>query len=724
MSEQRSMRSVGNPPVQMTTFVGRRSLITEVTHRLTAARLVTLVGPGGIGKTRLAQRVHPPGRRTVTVRWVLVGELEFGTDGAILEQAVAQACGVRDFSANTPWGALVECLRARPHMLVLDNAEHLIPLVGALVSDLLAAVPSLRIVVTSRQPLGCDGEQQILVPELSPDEGWELLADRAAAVGITLTDQDRPTGAELCQRLDGLPFSIEQAADRLRTMSLEQLLDAVDDRLRLLTGRPRFGDYPTYPSLRAMVTWSWDLCSTAEQILWARCSVFPAGAGWDIAAATHICTDRTRDESVDRVRRSLLDQPIHHDEATLSTIEGQDVLTLLDGLVDKHILITETHPTHTCYRLRETFRLFGQDVLRQRGEDAVLRRRHGHYYCTRTRYAARTWFSPDEIKWLTWAKDSLPNLRAAYVVALGNPDHAVDGLQFATDLARLRIWFFTSSPREGIAWLERGLAAVAAAYPTLTDEQIGHVVAGHTMAGWIALWQGRSAESSLAACHAMLGRGPTPPAVTFLEGTALLLHHGDPGSIALLATAREGFAVAGPDYQGDTHMAELTEATAAAFLGTDDQALDATQRCLDHALAVGAPSAISWARLVRGMATLPRPSCCYGRCCPGAEQPTTGGGARSGPSTPWSGHWPNNSTTTTTPPRPPPSSPTRRGRPQPATHQHRPGRPGTLRPSHSQGRRQRTHRPRTRGLHRCLPTGHGRRPGRSLRRGARPAVRA
>jgi predicted ATPase/DNA-binding CsgD family transcriptional regulator len=602
MSDHRNKTRFGDPPIGLTAFVGRQPQILEISQRLADTRLVTLVGTGGVGKTRLAQQVALRSRRTVTVRWVQLTDLDRTTDAAMLEQAVAHACGIRDFSADTPWDALVDRLTESRHLLILDNAEHLVESVGALVSDLLAAVPTLHILVTSRQLLGCDGEQQIHVPPLTDHEAWELLADRAAAVGVTLDDHDRAHGVRLCRRLDGIPLVIELAVPRLRVMSLDELLDAADDRLRLFTGGPRHGGHPTHISLRAMVAWSWDLCSTAEQTLWARCSVFPEGAGWDLAAASHICTDRTRDDSVDRVRRSLLDQPIHHDEATLSTIEGQDVLTVLDGLVDKHIIVTDTHSTHTCYRLLATFRLFGQDVLHQRGEDAVLRQRHGHYYCTRTRYAARTWFSPDEVKWLSWAQDSLPNLRAAYEVALGNPDHAVEGLQFATDLARLRTWFFLGSPREGIAWLERGLAAVAAAHPTLTDEQINHVVAGHTTVGWIALWQGRSVESSLAACRTMLGRGPTPPAVTFLEGAALLLRHGDPRSIALLATAREGFAAAGPDYRGDTHMAELTEATAAAFLGTDDQALDATQRCLDHALAAGAPSAISWAGLVRAMA--------------------------------------------------------------------------------------------------------------------------
>jgi predicted ATPase/DNA-binding CsgD family transcriptional regulator len=604
MSEQRKATRAGDPPLPLTTFIGRRPQILEVHQRLTDTRLVTLVGTGGIGKTRLAQQIAARYRRTVTVRWVPLVDLDRSTDVAVLEQAVAEVCGIRDFAADTLWDALVECLSDRRHLLILDNAERITEPVGALVSDLLVAVPTLRILVTSRQPLGCDGEQHVHVPPLTDHEAWELLTDRAAAVGVTLAERNRAHGVQLCRRLDGVALAIELAALRLRAMSPEQFLAAVDDRLRLLTGGPRHGGHPTHVSLRAMVTWSWDLCTLAEQILWARCSVFLGDAGWDLAAATHVCTDPAQDDPADRVRRSLLDQPVHRDEATQSTIEGQAVLSLLDGLVDKHIVVADTHPSHTSYRLLETFRLFGQEALRQRGEDAILRTQHSDYYRTRTRQAARSWFSPDEAEWLEWTHLNMPNLRAAFEVVLAHPDRALDGLAFAVNLARLRTWFFTGAPREGSIWLERALDALAATHPTLTDEQTDHAITGHAMAGWIALWHGRPAESYLAACRTLLDRRPTPPAVALLEGTILLLTHADPRSIELLATAREGFTAAGPDHQGDRHMAELGEATASTFTGTRDQALHATHRCLTHALAAGAPSAISWARMTRAMALM------------------------------------------------------------------------------------------------------------------------
>lgn len=576
----RGRARVGDLPTPLTTFVGRRAQILEATERLATNRLLTLLGPGGIGKTRLAQQVAARIKRTSptsTVRWVRLTELDRDTDTATLEQTVAAACDVKNFSGESPWRSLVDRLTDGRHLLVLDNCEHLQP-IGALVSDLLAAAPHLRIVATSRQPLGCEGEQQLPVPPLSTSDGWELLVDRASAAGITLPDSTRTVGEHLCQRLDGIPLAIELAAQRLRGMSAEELLAAVDDRLQLLTGGSRHGGYPTHGSLRAMVEWSWDLCTPPEQTLWARCSVF---AGWDLAAAQDVCADPDADKTIDR----------------------HDILALLDGLVDKQIVIADTTRPHTRYRLLETLRLYGQEIIQQRGEHGILRARHARYYSSQTADAARLWFSPSEMDWLDWAETNTPNVRVTFEYALAAPELTPDALAFATNLARLRLWFFAGSPREGHTWLERALVTMAATHPTLTDPHAqAQVIAGHALAGWIALCQGRAADSSLTTCRALVGNGPTPPPVAFLEGAHLLLTRSDPHSIDLLGEARLGFAEAGSDFRGDQAMAELIEALAAAFTGTRDQAMDITQRCLDHAGAACAPWAFSWARLVRGMA--------------------------------------------------------------------------------------------------------------------------
>jgi DNA-binding CsgD family transcriptional regulator len=251
-----------------------------------------------------------------------------------------------------------------------------------------------------------------------------------------------------------------------------------------------------------------------------------------------------------------------------------------------------------------TIRRYGLDKLREHGDDAVLVARHSAYYRSRTRQAARSWFSPHEVDWQEWAETNLPNLRATFEATLADPDHTVDAVDFAASLTRLRTWFFTGSPREGLDLLHRALATTAATHPTLTDDQLDQVVTGHAMAGWIALWQGRPAQTYLDTCHALIGHRPPPPVVLFLEGAHLLHAHADPRALPLLASAREGFTAAGPDYHGDVTRTEMTEAMAAAFTGTPEQAHEVTRRCLAHAVTAGAERATSWARLVRGIALL------------------------------------------------------------------------------------------------------------------------
>lgn len=598
MPGQRGGPRTGDPAPPRTHFVGRRPEIVVALHRLATYRLVTLLGTGGMGKTRLAQQIRSRIRRSVTVRWVQLVDLDLTTDAAILIQTVADTCGVRDFSAGTAWDALVDTLSTHTHLLILDNADRIVEPLGALVSDLLAAVPTVQILVTSRQPLGCDGEQHLPIPPLTADEGWELLQDRAAGIGITLTERHHPLGRQLCHRLDGIPLAIELAAQRLRAMSIHDLLTAADDRLRLLTGGPRHGAHPTHTSLRAMVAWSWDLCTPAEQTLWARCSVFPAGAGWDLPAAAHICADPPDPPD------HQVEQPAYLDQGAPATLNGQDVLAVLDGLVDKHIVVSDPSHSRTRYRMLDTLRLYGDEVLQHRGDVAPLRRRHSAYYSAGIRQAATGWFSPHDVDWLDWAALNLANLRATYDAALADPDTMIDAVEFAANLTRLRAWFVIGSPREGLAWLEQALTAVTTTHQALTPDQVEQVLAGYAMAGWITLWQGQPAQSSLTAGQRWSQPGPQSPHLTYLEGAHLLFARNDPGAIDLLATARQAFTAAGPAYRGDANRAELTEATAAAFLGTPDQALTITRRCLDNAQTAGASSAIAWARVVRAIALM------------------------------------------------------------------------------------------------------------------------
>lgn len=579
---------VGDPRLPSTTFVGRHRLILEARDRLATHRLVTLLGMGGVGKSRLAQRILTVIKRDITACWVQLVDIPPGADIETLIHAVARACGLSNLGSHAPWEALVEHLGAHRHLLVLDNAEHLIEPLGALVSQLAAAVPTIQILTTSRQPLGCHGEQRLTVPPLTPADGWTLLVDRAAALDITVDAQYQSVGEQLSQRLDGIPLAIELAAVRLQAMCPEELLAAADDRLRLLTGGSRHGGHPTHTSLRAMVAWSWDLCTPTEQALWARCSIFPTTAGWDLAAASHICANGI----------------VHNGTTGGETVASLDVLPLLDGLTDKHIVTADTNRRNR-YRLTETLRLFGQEMLAQRGEHAAIANRHADYYRRRTEHVMRTWSPPDDSDWMSWADTNLANLRKAFQTTVTHPDHVMDAVTFATDLARLSTWVFTGSPQEGLQWLQQALADATTALPNPNDEQTQQLVAGHAMAGWIAVYQGDTAEPALAACHALLAGRPAQPMASFLQGADLLLAHADPHAIPLLTRAREGFTTASPHFRRDVIRTALVEAWATACVGTTEAALEVTDRCLhDLASAGEASTFLFWARLFRAIALL------------------------------------------------------------------------------------------------------------------------
>ncbi|WP_244204381.1 ATP-binding protein, partial [Streptomyces africanus] len=288
-------------PVETTSFVDRRGELTQGRELLTRARLVTLTGPGGVGKTRLAARIAARVRRAFPdgVRFVHLSGLH---DPALVPLAAADALGLHDHSAQPPLDALVEQVRDRRLLLVVDNCEHLTGACAQLAAALLRGTEGVRVLATSRHRLGLTEEhllevRPLPVPDpdgdLSAAEGYPaltLFADRAAAVvpGFRLTSDNRASVARLCRRLDGLPLAIELAAVRMRVLDVDQLLDRLDDRYRFLTtGSP--AALPRHQTLRAAVAWSHDLCTGPEQLVWARLSVL-AGS-FDLATAEAVCAD-------------------------------------------------------------------------------------------------------------------------------------------------------------------------------------------------------------------------------------------------------------------------------------------------------------------------------------------------------------------------------------------------------------------------------------------------
>jgi predicted ATPase/DNA-binding SARP family transcriptional activator len=384
-----------NLRAQLTSFVGREGEVGQVGEALATYRLVTLVGPGGAGKTRLATEVAAQaGVGELAPDGVWMAELASVTDGADVPQAVLGSVGLREMrimldgsqrvSARDAQTRLLDGLADARALLVLDNCEHLIDACAHLADTLLAHSPGMRIVATSREPLGIVGESLLVVPPLAQDPAVRLFADRAAAVspGFALDHDTLPLVADIVRRLDGLPLAIELAAARLRTLPLAEISRRLDDRFRLLTGGSRTA-LPRHRTLRAVVEWSWDLLSPDERLLAERFAAFPAGATPE--AVAKVCGDL------------------------------RDVDELLSSLVDKSLLQPVKSDLGGAARLRmlETIREYGTEQLAERGEVDEVRRRHAEYYSDLMNEAAPRLLTRDQLTWLKAVEADHDNILAA-----------------------------------------------------------------------------------------------------------------------------------------------------------------------------------------------------------------------------------------------------------------------------------------------------------------------
>jgi predicted ATPase/DNA-binding SARP family transcriptional activator len=362
----------------LTSFVGRDTEVSQVLKNLGSARLITLTGPGGVGKTRLATEVSG---RLAGGAWFV--ELAPLTDPAEVVYAVLDALGIRErvISRRTadpgagPLDRLAEALADRDDVVILDNCEHLIEAAAALAAGVLAACPRVRIVATSRQPLRIDGETlcpvaPLPVPPPSSAEEPEsyasirLLRDRAVAVrpDFELHPSNAAATARICRALDGIPLAIELAAVWLRTLTPGQLAERLDDRFALLTRGSRTA-LPRHQTLRAVVDWSWDLLEPAEQVLARRLAVFPAGA--TLAMAELICADQELPSS----QRAVAEQ-VCADEL----LPPAQVLPALSGLVDKSIITAaQDGAPSPRYRMLETVRAYGLERLAEEAEHDWIR---------------------------------------------------------------------------------------------------------------------------------------------------------------------------------------------------------------------------------------------------------------------------------------------------------------------------------------------------------------
>lgn len=431
-------RSLGNLPLELTSFVGRRTELAEVKRLLTAARLVTLTGIGGIGKTRLALRAAAERRRDFPDGEWLV-ELSELRHGSLLADTVATSLGVREESSRPAVDTLLEFLSSRKLLLVLDNCEQVVDEAAKLAETLLRACPELRILATSREALGIGGEAVLrLSPLTFPNEDTELkprrlpgfdavalFTERAAAAvpGFQLTDDNLTTVARICAKLDGLPLAIELAAARLRATSLQQILERLSDRYTLLTRGSRNAPM-RQQTLRWSIGWSYDLCTPDEQQLWDDLSVF--SGSFEMAVAQSICAeDQTPEELLDR----------------------------LSALVDKSILIRTEHHGFVRYRLMDSLRDYALEHTRDTDRYRELRRRHVEWCRRLVCDANADWFSPRQVQWMQRLEREGTNIRAALEFSL------TDSPQTALEIAGTIHLFAIARGRitEMRGWLDRAL---------------------------------------------------------------------------------------------------------------------------------------------------------------------------------------------------------------------------------------------------------------------------
>ncbi|MGW0838785.1 ATP-binding protein [Streptomyces sp. NPDC002787] len=438
---------VGNLPAPLTTFVGRRRDLVEIRRRLRTTRLLTLTGLGGVGKTRLALEVAAASA-TDFADGVWLVDLAPVRDPSLAANATATALGVPDLGARPITDQLAGYLSHRGPLIVLDNCEHLVDACAELAQALLAASPGLCILATSRRTLGIFGEHVFTVAPLAPDDAVELLRDRTSAVrpGFQVTDDNRAQVLRLCEDLDGLPLAIELAASRLRTLTVEQAVNRLKDRFRLLATGSRTAR-PRQRTLRALIDWSHELCTPAERLLWSRLSVFADDFCLDAAEA--VCAG--------------------------DGIGREDVLDLLDQLVVQSVVLPTQREGLPRYRLLETVRQYGRERLAESGQEQRMLRRHRDFYLALAEHVADGWYGPGQRESLLRLRAEHANLRMA--LECGGDPQATLALA-----AALRFhWGEGGFLGEGRRWLDRALAD--APEPTPARARALWVVA------WVAVLQ-------------------------------------------------------------------------------------------------------------------------------------------------------------------------------------------------------------------------------------------
>lgn len=428
-----------NLPEQLTSFIGRAKEIDEVCELLSKTRLLTLTGSGGCGKTRLSLQVAS---RVLDQYRDGVWFVEFAalTDPSLVPNTVAVALGLTEQPGKPIEQTLLDYLKAKQLLLVLDNCEHLLLACAQLAEAVLRQCPSVVVLANSREGLAIGSELVYRVPSLSlpspkdpqtPDslaqyESVQLFTERAVQVqrAFAVTDQNASALASVCQRLDGIPLAIELAAARLRSLSVEEINGKLDQRFRLLTGGARTA-LPRQQTLRSLIDWSYDLLNEPEQALLCRLAVF--AGGWTLESAEQVCAG--------------------------GPLEQVAMLDLLTSLCDKNLVVAEQAERSTRYRMLETVRQYARDRLLESGASEEYRDRHQAYFLALAKEAEPNLTGPNQQAWLERLEGEHENVRSAleWGAAAGGSSDA--GLQLA--LAIKGFWTVRSHFSEGRAWMSR-----------------------------------------------------------------------------------------------------------------------------------------------------------------------------------------------------------------------------------------------------------------------------
>jgi len=393
-----------NLPLQVTLFLGREKDIADIQRRLAKTRLLTLVGTGGVGKTRLSLQVGAD----------LLDQYEDGVwfvelapmqDPDLIPGVMATIFGVGTTAGRSPLESLVHVLRPKRMLVILDNCEHLVAGAARVADALLRGCPRVQIIATSRQGLGIDGESVLRVSSLPVPEQIEgikaadaigygaiaLFVERAsnAVESFRLTDENATTVAQICRRLDGIALAIELAASRIKMLTPTQLLAMLSERFRVLTGGKRTA-LPRQQTMRAAIDWSYDLLDENEKLMFRRLAVFAGGC--TLEAAREICGDEA--------------------------IGQWEVFELLSSLVDRSLVVSEASGAEQRYRLLESTRQYALEKLEQSGELDRMQRRHAAYYAAMAEKAYATWDATPTFAWLEPLEADYDNFRAVVDWAL------------------------------------------------------------------------------------------------------------------------------------------------------------------------------------------------------------------------------------------------------------------------------------------------------------------